>query len=124
MAAAIDREDYQSQPARDHCLAPERTTDGAAGNHRYTRMFPDQPHLRINPALLRAVGRAGGACDSANAARQESRTVAAGWPVFGQFIAHDITADRSPVTHHDDEELVRNIRRSREGAGRRYRIES
>jgi hypothetical protein len=33
--------------------------------------------------------------------------------VFGQFIAHDITADRSPVTHHDDETLVRNVRSAR-----------
>jgi hypothetical protein len=76
-------------------------------------MFPELPHLVIDPALLHAIGRAGGACDSANAQRQESRTVAAGWPVFGQFIAHDITADRSPVTHHDDEALIRNIRSAR-----------
>ena len=39
--------------------------------------------------------------------------MAAGWPVFGQFIAHDITADRSPVTHHDDAALVRNARSAR-----------
>jgi hypothetical protein len=39
--------------------------------------------------------------------------VAAGWPVFGQFIAHDITADRSPVTHHDDAAMVRNARSAR-----------
>jgi hypothetical protein len=76
-------------------------------------MFPDLPHLTIDPPLLRAMGRAGGACDSARARLQEARTVAAGWPVFGQFIAHDITADRSPVTHHDDEELIRNIRSAR-----------
>ena len=33
--------------------------------------------------------------------------------MFGQFIAHDITADRSPVTHHDDEALLRNARSAR-----------
>src|SRR5207253_7317270 len=60
--------------------------------------------------MLHASGRAGGASDSANSARQEARTVAAGWPVFGQYIAHDITADRSPVSHHDDEALIRNVR--------------
>jgi Animal haem peroxidase len=76
-------------------------------------MFPELPHLGIDPALLRAVGRAGGACDSANSPRSESREVAAGWPVFGQFIAHDITADRSPVTHHDDGTLLRNVRSAR-----------
>lgn len=76
-------------------------------------MFPGLPHLSIDPALLHAMGRVGGACDSATARLQEARTVAAGWPVFGQFIAHDITADRSPVTHHDDEALIRNIRSAR-----------
>jgi hypothetical protein len=73
-------------------------------------MFPGLPHLAIDTRLLHAIGRAGGACDSANANRQEARTVAAGWPVFGQYIAHDITADRSPITHHDDEAMLRNIR--------------
>ena len=84
-----------------------------SSDHRYTRMFPDLPHLTIDLKLLHALGRAGGACDSANSQRQEARSVAAGWPVFGQFIAHDITADRSPVTHHDDEALIRNIRSAR-----------
>jgi heme peroxidase len=101
------------RPARDHCMAPGRTTETPQGLHRYTRMFPDLPHLSIGPEVLHALGRAGGACDSRNSARNESTGVAAGWPVFGQFIAHDITADRSPVTHHDDEALIRNARSAR-----------
>ncbi len=113
MATTIDRKHDQSRPTRDHCLAPSRTTESATGDHRYTRMFPDLPHLDIDPPLLHAIGRAGGACDTMNAARQEARTVAAGWPAFGQFIAHDITADRSPVTHHDDAAMLRNIRSAR-----------
>jgi hypothetical protein len=76
-------------------------------------MFPDLPHLSIGPDVLHAIGRAGGACDSRYSTRNESISVAAGWPVFGQFIAHDITADRSPVTHHDDAALVRNARSAR-----------
>lgn len=43
----------------------------------------------------------------------EARSAAAGWPIFGQFVAHDITADRSPVTHHDDATLIRNMRSAR-----------
>ena len=39
--------------------------------------------------------------------------VAAGWPFFGQFIAHDITADRSPLGHRADPEQVRNFRTPR-----------
>src|SRR5216684_8337990 len=113
MAATLERPRDQPQPARDHCLAPSRKAATPLGGHRYTRMFPGLPHLTIDPTLLHALGRAGGACDSARARRQEARTVAAGLPVFGQFIAHDITADRSPVTHHDDEELIQNIRSAR-----------
>jgi len=76
-------------------------------------MFPDLPHLSIGPDVVHAIGRAGGACDTRHSTRAESETVSAGWPVFGQFIAHDITADRSPVTHHDDEALLRNARSAR-----------
>jgi hypothetical protein len=36
--------------------------------------------------------------------------VAAVWPFFGQFIAHDITADRSPLVHHADPARIRNFR--------------
>jgi len=38
---------------------------------------------------------------------------AAGWPVFGQFVAHDITADRSPLTHHAELAEIRNARSPR-----------
>jgi hypothetical protein len=76
-------------------------------------MFPELPPLQIDVALLHAIGRAGGLCDSATCQREEARSVAAGWPVFGQYLAHDLTADRSPVTHHDDGELLRNVRSAR-----------
>ena len=94
-------------------MAPGRATDEPLSGHRYTRMFPNLPHLSIGPDVIHAVGRAGGACDIRNSLRNEASTVAAGWPVFGQFVAHDITADRSPVTHHDDEALLRNARSAR-----------
>ena len=114
MATTVDVRRDAPRPARDHCLAPSRSDDTVGTGHRYTRMFPDLPHLQTaDLALLHAIGRAGSVCDSANAPREEARTVAAGWPVFGQFVAHDITADRSPVTHHDDEAMLRNIRSAR-----------
>ncbi len=113
MAVAPEPQRNPHRTARDHCLAPARAADAPLGGHRYTRMFPDLPHLSIDPRLLHDLGRAGGGCDVRNSLRNESSTVAAGWPVFGQFIAHDITADRSPVTHHDDEALVRNVRSAR-----------
>jgi hypothetical protein len=76
-------------------------------------MFPDLPHLSVDPQVLHALGRQGGPCDIRNSRWGESSTVPAGWPVFGQFIAHDITADRSPVTHHYDEAQLRNFRSAR-----------
>jgi hypothetical protein len=36
--------------------------------------------------------------------------VAAAWPFFGQFVAHDITADRSPLGHRADPGQIRNFR--------------
>jgi Animal haem peroxidase len=113
VAAILDAARDRAHPARDHCLAPSRTAAAGSDGHRYTRMFPELPHLAGDSSLLRAIGRAGGACDPVHASRAEARLVAAGWPVFGQYIAHDITADRSPVTHHDDETMVRNIRSAR-----------
>ena len=109
MATAVDRSPQKPHPARDHCLAPSRVAAGDIG-HRYTRMFPDLPHLDVEVAVVHAIGRA---CDATGAARQEAHTVAAGWPVLGQYIAHDTTADRSPVTHHDDETLLQNARSAR-----------
>jgi hypothetical protein len=83
---------------RDHCLAPERTIDapidGAAG--RYTRLFPDLRPIEQDNAALLALGVAGGVCDAGEECSDAVET-AAGWPMFGQYVAHDITADRSPI---------------------------
>jgi hypothetical protein len=38
---------------------------------------------------------------------------AAGWPIFGQFVAHDITADRSALRAHTDTAELRNARSPR-----------
>jgi hypothetical protein len=83
---------------------------------RYDRMFPSLPALATEDEFLRMLGRRGGACDgglAADSAESDDAREAAGWPFFGQFIAHDITADRSPVTHQPDAELIRNYRTPR-----------
>ena len=80
---------------------------------RYTRLFPELPALAIEPDLLRAIGRAGGLSDATNGGSSEARMIAAARPVFGQYLAHDLTADRSPLAHHDDAELLRNAHRAR-----------
>jgi hypothetical protein len=101
--------------ARDQCLAPTRVVDAPVQDGRYGRLFPALVPLVTEAALLHALGRRGGPCDGspfADAGGDDGRE-AAGWPFFGQFIAHDITADRSPVTHHADPDAIRNFRTPR-----------
>jgi hypothetical protein len=96
--------------SRDHCLAPERV-DAPIYGGRYRSLFPELPPLETDEAALHALGRPGGPCDlGVDFADGTDAHVAAVWPFFGQFVAHDITADRSPVTHRGDADRVRNFR--------------
>ena len=99
---------------RDHCLAPERAIDAplAPIGGRYGRAFPDLPALGGEQAALLALGAAGGLCDGSDATGDDG-VAAAGWPFFGQFIAHDITADRSPIGPHADATTIANFRSPR-----------
>jgi hypothetical protein len=89
----------------------------------------DLPALIADEEVLRRIGASGGYCDAsaanddvsraaasagpgATAGRAESR-VEAGWPFFGQFVAHDLTADRSPLTTQADVKLLKNMRSAR-----------
>ena len=102
--------------ARDHCLAPDRVVDAPIYGGRYGRMFGAlPPPFSADEELLHMIGAAGGACDGTEAeeAGEDDAAVAAGWPFFGQFIAHDITADRSPLRSHTEEGALRNFRTPR-----------
>jgi hypothetical protein len=96
------------------CLAPSRTIDAPLSPHAYGRLFPELPSLIADEARLWALGSAGGLCDSGPIVDAEggddARDVAAGWPFFGQMIAHDITADRSLPAHQADAATLRNAR--------------
>jgi Animal haem peroxidase len=79
-------------------------------------MFPELEPLVVDESSLHALGRVGGPCDGspfASADGSDDSSMAAVWPVFGQFIAHDITADRSPVTERADPDRIRNFRSPR-----------
>ena len=85
-----------------HCLAPARLrarTDARIGPTSYGRLFPELPAFEADETFLFALGRAGGLCDCGDAIDDEASlgSEAAGWPFFGQFVAHDITADRSAL---------------------------
>lgn len=98
-----------------HCLAPARAIDAPLSAHAYGRLFPELPALVADEPLLWALGGAGGRCDAGPMVDAEggddARDVAAGWPFFGQLIAHDITADRSLPVHQADAATLRNARR-------------
>lgn len=95
--------------ARDHCLAPERV-DAPLGGGRYQLLFDDLPPLVADDAALHALGAPGGPCDLGDDDAGTDADVSAVWPFFGQFIAHDITADRSPIAAHAEREALRNAR--------------
>ena len=77
---------------RDHCLAPERVDAPIGEGGRYGRMF-DLPALEADEKLLLKLGAVGSFCDGGDHA--DDARVEAGWPFFGQYVAHDLTADRS-----------------------------
>lgn len=95
---------------RDHCLAPERIDAPTNGAGRYGRMF-ELPALEADEELLHRIGAAGGFCDGGEC--KDDGNVEAGWPFFGQYIAHDLTADRSPLRAHANVEALRNMRSPR-----------
>src|SRR5690349_3359244 len=101
--------------ARDHCLSPVRSVDRPTGAARYGRMFPGLTPLGTDPHLLMRAGSSGGICDAAAvldglAPGGDDATEAAGWPFFGQIVAHDITADRSAIDGGADPSALRNAR--------------
>ena len=105
----------QSPSLRTHCLSPSRVgpaVDAPIGPTRYARMFPELPAFETDEAFLHAIGRAGGICDCADVTDTPGSLgeEAAGWPFFGQFVAHDITADRSALQSHVNPEGLRNAR--------------
>ena len=100
---------------RSHCLAPSRVRtaiDAPLGPAGYARMFPELSSFRADEQFLHALGSAGGLCDCGDVddSPDTLADTAAGWPIFGQFVAHDITADRSILRAHTDTGKLHNAR--------------
>jgi heme peroxidase len=124
MRSSLTGTTHPPEPGCKGCLAPYRLDAPLDAVGRYRRMF-DLPALVADEEVLRRIGSTGGFCDAsagndpgacaatdAPAGTQEA-TVEAGWPFFGQYVAHDLTADRSPLTTHADVELLTNLRSAR-----------
>lgn len=100
---------------RNHCLSPARARvaiDAPLGPANYARMFPEIPSFEADEQFLHALGRAGGICDCGDIGDlpESLGDTAAGWPIFGQFVAHDITADRSILRSHTNTTDLHNAR--------------
>ena len=107
--------DAHNVSVRSHCLSPTRAKvaiDAPLVPTAYARMFPELPSFQADEQFLHALGRAGGICDCGDVgdSPESLGDVAAGWPIFGQFVAHDITADRSMLRSHADTAELRNAR--------------
>lgn len=103
---------------RSHCLSPARARvaiDAPLGSATYARMFPELPSFQADEEFLYTLGRTGGLCDCGDVEDTPDSLgeSAAGWPIFGQFAAHDITADRSILRDHADIAGLRNARSPR-----------
>jgi hypothetical protein len=98
-----------------HCLAPSRrrrAVDAPLTPASYGRLFPHLPRLSNDDAFLFKLGRSGGLCDCDTDVDDDGSLghEAAGWPFFGQFVAHDITGDRSTIRHNVDPSALTNAR--------------
>jgi hypothetical protein len=82
-------------------------------------MFPGLDPLGTDPHVLLRAGVEGGICDAAAVldpgpdGTGDDAEEAAGWPFFGQLLAHDTTADRSPITGGTGTDALRNARSPR-----------
>jgi len=86
----------------------------------HRRRSPGQPPLPCQKATgdeLLKYGAAGGPIEHRTGVHrvfgEDNPRIAAGWPFFGQFIAHDITHDRSPLQETEDVSVLQNFRSPR-----------
>src|SRR5579883_2249278 len=121
--SSLDTTEMATQPtaaAGTHsCVIAPHLKDDLATSAigKYGRMFPDLPCNECDEALFALLARAGAPMDLVDApatdetpAQTAEALIPAGYPVFGQFIAHNITADRSMIQHHANLGELRNFR--------------
>jgi hypothetical protein len=84
---------------------------------KFGRLFPELPCHDISGEALLRYGAADGPLECRAEIHEElsgdNLRIAAGWPFFGQFIAHDITHDRSPLQDSEDINALQNFRKPR-----------
>jgi hypothetical protein len=95
---------------------PKVKNAGLQAGDKYGRMFPGLQPCEADESAMIGLGRAALRMDATLPVVDESlqiRRIAAGFAILGQFIAHDITADRSLLAHHAVAGEIRNFRAPR-----------
>ena len=84
---------------------------------RFGRLFPELQCLNVDVDNLLKYGAANGPLECRSEiherAGEGNPRIPAGWPFFGQFIAHDITHDRPPFQETEDVSTLQNYRKPR-----------
>ena len=98
-----------------HVRLSERPRLPDSVDGKFGRLFPDLPcHAATGEAVLQ-YGAAGGPLEDRDGIHakfgEDNPRIPAGWPFFGQFIAHDITHDRAPLQEREALEQIQNFRR-------------
>ena len=104
--------------ARDpHVQLSERPRLPDLPEGRFGRIFPDLPRQDVSGDVLLKYGAADGPLESRTKGQkglgEDNPRIPAGWAFFGQFIAHDITHDRSPLQEGEDVMTLQNFRTPR-----------
>jgi Animal haem peroxidase len=94
-------------------MTHQHLSDSPVEAQSYGLLFPALPALDCDESFIQRLGNIGGPCDGSDVADPDGAREAAGWPFFGQYVAHDITADRSTLALHADIEALRNARRQK-----------
>ena len=97
------------------CVVHPELKDYQPSSSKYGRMFPRLPPCEEEVAIV-GLGRAASRMDSTLpvvGAALENPRIPAGFAIFGQFVAHDITADRSLLAHHAVAGELQNFRSPR-----------
>ena len=68
------------------------SVDAPFGPATNARMFPELPSFEADEQFLHALGYTGGVCDCGDMddSPDSLGETAAGWPIFGQFVAHHL----------------------------------
>ena len=94
-----------------HCVLP-KTKEALQEQGLYHQLFPDLPAAAINQQRDLDLGVANGPMEAPTDQITDNPRISAGWPFYGQIVAHDVTRDRAPLAKHEDTN-VKNFHKPR-----------